>query len=238
MATPEWLVRHVTFPLHERLRGRCTMQEMRGLTQLASLSRVDLQQECSRRLRALLQFAAERLPYYADVFARVGVDPRGDDPFAELAKLPILRKPEVRAHADRMVDPHVPGGLQRGVSGGTSGDTLHFFVDRKHQSQSMGGRLAMQALLGVRPGDRRMWLWGSPIELRRSRVRRWRDGLINEVVLDAFDMSPTRMDAYLRQILVYRPRLIQGYSSAVAMLARHAARRYAPGDFRGCAWRC
>jgi phenylacetate-CoA ligase len=76
-----------------------------------------------------------------------------------------------------------------------------------------------------------MWLWGSPIELRQSRLRRWRDRLINELVLDAFNMSRERMDAYLARIVAYRPRLIQGYSSAVAMLARHARRRHRPTDF-------
>ena len=231
MALPEWLARCVTYPLHERLRGRRTLQEMKILEHIATLTPEALRVECAARLRALLRFAAQKLPYYAETFARARVNPAADDPFVELAKLPVLRKPTVRANADRMINPDVAGGLQPGTTGGTSGDTLHFYMDRLMQSQNMGCRLFMQGLHGVRPGDRRMWLWGSPIESGTARIRRWRDRLINEIVLDAFEMSAPQMDAYLRRIGSYQPRLVFAYPSAMALLARHAAGRYRPRDF-------
>jgi len=227
----EWLVGRVVLPLHERLRGRRTLHEKHALERLLSQSQEAVHQECAARLRALLQFAGRHLPYYAGLFAERALDPEAEDPYAELAKLPVLRKSDVRANATRMVYPAVPGGLQPALSGGTSGDTLHFYIDRLRAAQSMAARLCMQERWGVRPGDRRLWLWGSPLELQRSRLRRWRDRVLNEIVLDAFDMSATQLDVYLRRILSYRPRLIIGYTSAVALLAQHAAQRYGPADF-------
>lgn len=231
MLVPEWLVRHATFPLYERLRGRRTLHEMRELQWLAGLPPQTVQRECVRRLRGLLAFAADKLPYYAEAFARHGLDLAATDPLEQLGRLPVLRKADVRRNTQRMICRTVPGGLQACVSGGTSGDTLHFYVDRLRQAQSMGARLFMQSLFGVQPGDRRMWLWGSPLELKAARLRRWRDRLLNEIVLDAFDMSAACMDEYLKRIAAYRPRLIIGYSSAVTLLARHAAARYGPRDF-------
>jgi phenylacetate-CoA ligase len=231
MSWSELLARHIAFPAHEWLRGRPTLSESHACTSLLRYSPESVTTLVAARLRALLRFAARELPFYQAQFAAQGVNPDSADPFAELARLPVLTKADVRRHADAITWRAVPGGLQPAVSGGTSGDTLHFWIDRLRQAQSMGARLAMQAQFGVRSGDRRLWVWGSPIELRRSRLRAWRDWLINERVVDAFDMHPERMTAYLATILNYRPRLVMGYSSAVAMLAAHAARRHSPRDF-------
>lgn len=231
MSLSEWAVRHFSYPAHERLRGRRTLQEMRALGRLATLSPALVQQDGATRLRNLLRFAADKLPYYGQVFAHVGVVPDAEDPYAELAKLPLLHKADIRRHAPQMVYADVPGGLQPCVSGGTTGDTLHFYIDRLRQAQTMGARLFMQQLLGVQPGDRRAHLWGSPIELKQSRIRRWRDRLLNEIILDAFEMSAAQMDAYLKRIVVFRPRLIYAYTSAMVLLARYGAAQYGPRDF-------
>ena len=239
MSAQDWFARHVTYPLHERLRGRHTLRELHALARLAALPRVAVQRHCAARLRDLLCFAEEHLPYFGPLFTRCGLDPRAADPYAELAKLPALSKADLRAHRDEMVYRGVPGGpfgCAQGrpiphSSGGTSGDTLHFFIDRIRQAQQLAARLFMQGLFGVRPGERRAYLWGSPIESKTSRLKRWRDRFLNEILLDAFEMSATQMDVHLARIASFKPRVLYGYPSAAALLARHAARRYGPADF-------
>ena len=230
-ALSEHLVRRLTYPLHEKLRGRRTLHEMQQLQQIATWSPERVQTECDERLRNLFRFAVDQLPYYAERFKRFGVDPAASDPHAELAKLPVLQKADIRQHAAGMIYRDVPGGLQPAVSGGTTGDTLHFYIDRIRQAQTMGARLFMQRLFDVAPGARRVHLWGSPVELKESRLRRWRDRLLNEVMLDAFEMSTAQMDTYLERIIAFRPRLIYAYTSAIVLLAQRAARRYRPGHF-------
>lgn len=231
MSFAEWLTRHITYPTHETLRGRRTLSELAHLERLAHLTSQAVALDTRHRLRALLQFAAEHLPYYRDRFAQHALNPRAADPLAELEKLPLLEKHDVRTNAANMTWGDVPGGLVSHVSGGTSGDTLHFFIDRVRQTQPMAARLFMQQQFGVLPGDRRVYVWASPIENQRSRLRHLRDRLLNEVLLNAFDMSAEQMDHYLRCIVRYRPRAIYGYKSAITLLARYAAGRYSPADF-------
>lgn len=230
-AVEAWLVRNVTYPLHERLRGRPTLRELRVLRRLSGFTPDKLRAITDQRLRKLLTFASSHLPHYADTMTRHGVDPAASNPVTELRKVPVHTKGDIRAAGDRIVWSAVPGGLQPCSSGGTTGDTLHFHVDRQRQAQDLAARLFMQSLFGVRPGDRRVHLWGSPIESAAGRVRRWRDRLLNEVLLDAFDMSPPRMDAHLARILRFRPRVLYGYTSAVTRLAAHAAKTCDSGDF-------
>ncbi len=224
MTLPAWLVRCVTYPVHERLRGRRTLAELAALQRLATQSPAAVRRDADARLGDLLRFAAATLPYYADLFGRYGLDPAAPDPQAELRRLPMLSKATVRANADRMTWRDVPGSLRPHSSGGTTGDTLHFFIDRRRQAQDLAARLFMQGLFGVRPGDRRLHLWGSPIEARGSWIARWRDRLLNERLLSAFELSPVHLDRHLARILTFRPRLIYGYPSALALLAGHAPR--------------
>ena len=218
MSIHAWLARHLIYPTHERWRGRATLRELATLRRQTAPS-------VNARLQELLMFANEKLPYYRDLFARYGVDPRCDSPAAELARLPVLEKADIRANAGGMVWHDVPGGVIPHSSGGTTGDTLHFFIDRVRQAQTHAARLFMQGLFGVQPGERRVHLWGSPIENRRSAWRRRRDWLLNEFVLNAFEMSPAQMDAHLDRLERLRPRLLYGYPSALALLARHAVQR-------------
>ncbi|MEW6198901.1 MAG: glycosyltransferase [Planctomycetota bacterium] len=275
------LVHHVTYRLHEWLRGRPTVREYRWLATLPALSPAELERDVQRRLRELLRFAGgaprspetnttmdatfpqplpgreggrngtsrvhsqaggtktlpapaggtPTLPYYAQAFRRCGVNPDGDDPFAELRKLPPLTKRDVRDHGDAMTWRDVRGGLRPASSGGTTGDTIYFHTDAVRQAQDLAARLFMQGLFGIRPGERRLHLWGSPIESRGGRLRRYRDRLLNEMLLDAFDLSPARLDAHLRRLCRFRPAVVYGYTTAVTLLARHSTARFRPGDF-------
>jgi phenylacetate-CoA ligase len=78
----------------------------------------------------------------------------------------------------------------------------------------------------VEVGDREVYLWGAPVELNKTdRVKQIRDRLLNQLVLNAFEMSPASMDRYLDAIQAYQPRCIYGYASSVALLAAHARDR-------------
>ncbi|MFH1746381.1 MAG: phenylacetate--CoA ligase family protein [Planctomycetota bacterium] len=221
MNPPSWLVRHFTYPLHERLQRRPTLRVLHELATLVGQSRQAVEHLVEGRLGALLYFAAKHLPFYAERFARHGLDPATQNPRAVLARLPILDKHTVRANSEQMVWTHVPGGPIAHSSGGTTGDTLHFRIDRVRQAEPLAARLFMQSLFGIRPGDRRAHLWGSPIETSGSRLKRWRDRLLNEMLLNAFDMSPARMAQHLARLEDFRPRVLYGYPSALALLARH-----------------
>jgi phenylacetate-CoA ligase len=231
MSLPRWLVEHLTYPAHEWLRGRPTLPFRREMLRLSKASREQVRDLARLRLRELLCFAGDRLPYYAQQFERHGLDPRAADPYGELARLPALEKADVRANVKHLIFPDAPGGLIPCGSGGTSGDTLHFFIDRAREAQPLACRMFMQGLFGVRPGDRRVYLWGSPIESRGPWIKRCRDRLLHELVLDAFDMGPAAIDAHLAAICAFKPRLIYAYPSAAACLARHAVRRFGPRRF-------
>jgi len=81
---------------------------------------------------------------------------------------------------------------------------------------------------GVEVGAPEVYLWGAPVELNKTdRIKTLRDRLINQLVLNAFEMSPEAMDQYLRAITRFQPQCIYGYASSIALLAAHAKDRKA-----------
>lgn len=228
MKLAPWLVESVTYPLHEWLQGRDTLREVRRLQSLADCAPRTVAIEQAVALRKLLAFAVARLPYYSTLFGRCRLDPHGDDPFTELARLPVLDKATVRTHAPDMTYRNVPGGLQPSSSGGTTGDTLHFFIDRKRQTQDRAARLFMQSRFGVSVGARRVHFWGAPLERRGSHLRHWRDAFLNERLLDAFSLAPAHLAAHLAALQRFRPAVLYGYPSALAVLAEYTAEQHAP----------
>jgi phenylacetate-CoA ligase len=72
-------------------------------------------------------------------------------------------------------------------------------------------------------GDPEVYLWGAPVELNKTdRVKTIRDRLLNQLVLNAFAMSPENMAIYLTAIQKFKPKCIYGYASSVALLASYA----------------
>jgi phenylacetate-CoA ligase len=119
-----------------------------------------------------------------------------------------------------------PGGIFPSHTGGSSGEPLSFFIGRRRQAYDQAARLRAHRWFGVNLGQRQLYLWGSPIELTGAdRLKRWRDVWLNHRMLNAFRMSPDRMDVYLDDIERYRPVSLFGYPSSLALLAEHARKQ-------------
>jgi len=120
----------------------------------------------------------------------------------------------------------VPGGGYRYTTGGSSGEPLIFHFGRWRQASDAAGRMRSRSWWGVDFGDREVYLWGAPVELvKTDRIKALRDRLLNQLVLNAFDMSPQSMDEYIGAIRAFRPHCLYGYASSVALFAAHARER-------------
>lgn len=219
-----WLAGHLFWPLTERLIGRDTMRRFGDLCRSErwpAQRRRDLQ---ARKLRRVFRSAAEHCPFYARRFREAALDPM--DPRLELSdlqRLPVLTRVEIRDHLSEMTWSGCPGKPLPYSTGGSSGEPLRFHVDRFRNAADAAARLRARSWWGVMPGDTEILLWGAPMELKnRDRLRSCRDALLNQSILSAFDMTAKTMDTYLAAIRRRRVACLYGYSSSLALLARHA----------------
>ena len=221
-----WLARNLVCPLHEGILHRPTFKSLRALeeSQWAAPDEIRALQGC--KLGALLRHAADHTPFYAQRLRAAGVDPRRDDPFDILQTLEPVSKADLRTHRDDLVWRDAPGGLFECNTGGSSGEPLIFFFDRRRQAYDTAARIRTHRWFGVDVGEREFYLWGSPIELSRTdRLKSFRDTLFNHRLCSAFNMTPARLDRYFDEIERFQPACLFGYPSSLELLAHHAQAR-------------
>lgn len=219
------LVSGLVFPLQERLKKHSTVADRRAMEDSQWWPRERLEALRVQRLRALLTHAAAHVPYYRDLFARIGFDPAAVSSLTDLRRLPFLDKPLIRAHTDALKADDARG-LARFNTGGSSGVPLIFYIGLERVSRDVAAKWRATRWWGVDIGDPEIVLWGSPIELgAQDRVRLLRDRLMRTRLLPAFEMSDAKVEGFIDEIRALRPKMLFGYPSAFAHIARHAQRQ-------------
>lgn len=213
------------FPLHERLKGHSTVAVRKALEESQWWGRERLTSLQVQRLRDFLLGAQQRVPYYRALFHKIGFDPREVAEIADLAALPFLTKMDIRANTESLKSER-SAGLTRFNTGGSSGEPLVFYIGKERVSHDVAAKWRATRWWGVDIGDPEIVVWGSPIELgAQDRARQWRDRLFRTRLLPAFEMSESKLDEFVDTIRAVRPKMLFGYPSALAHIARHAMAR-------------
>ena len=225
------LVSRALFPLHESLKGHSTMPRLKELEASQWYPGDKLRALQVRRLQTFLRDIGTNVPYYRDLFAQQGFDPAGVDALSAIEQLPLTGKPEIREHGERLKS-GTASRLLRYNTGGSSGEPLIFYMGMGRVSHDVAAKLRATRWWDVDIGDPEIVVWGSPIELgAQDRVRAVRDRLFRTHLLSAFEMSEENLDHFIREIRRLRPRMLFGYPSSLAHIARHARLRGTPmGD--------
>lgn len=224
MSLPAWFARGV-FRCQEMALRRPTFDFLDELEKTQWRSPCALRAYQAAGLNALLQTALAHSPWHAKRLRKAGLVEAvqaGTLSLADLRRLPTMSRQDAREHADAIVWHGVPGGAHRYTTGGSSGEPLIFHFGRARQAADAAGRMRARRWWGVEPGDPEVYLWGAPVELNRTdRIKVLRDRLVNQLLLNAFEMSPTAMDHYLTAIEAWNPKAIYGYASSLALFAAH-----------------
>jgi len=228
MSVPAWFARSV-FRAQEAAMNRPTFAVLAELERTQWLSRDAMRSYQASRLNTLLQKALAHSPWHAARLRAAGLDEAakaGAVTLDDLQRLPTMNKRDARDNVEQLVWRGVPGGVFKYTTGGSSGEPLIFYYGRARQAADAAGRLRARRWWSVEPSEREVYLWGAPVELNKTdRIKTLRDRLVNQLLLNAFEMSPVRMDDYLAAMQAWNPKAIYGYASSLALLAAHAESR-------------
>ena len=175
------------------------------------------------RLAALLDHAAKVVPFYRD---RVSAP--------ELSAFPILRKEDIHAHFDELMEPSLLAEYRaekkpRGYSwvevktGGSTGTPTRVIHDRDFRDWGHAGRLYSQWLCGFPIGTPFFMLWGSMRDIndaKDSTQKRVLNSLLQVHPLNAFLMDDARMASYAKEISESSIEHLMAYVDAAYQLAR------------------
>jgi phenylacetate-CoA ligase len=217
----ESITRHLILPVHERLRGRETMRHYRALRANERRSPEQVAALRDRKLQALVGHCLAQVPFYRERLQAAGIDAADGLTAADLPRLPPLERAEIRQHVDALCAANYRNRLIRYSTGGSTGEPLVFYTDRRKEARHNAHKLRYRAWHGVRPGDRQADFWGSPIELgKQTALRLWKDRrLLNQRLFSAFDLTEARLDGYIAELRRFKPRLVYGYPTVIHRVA-------------------
>ncbi len=182
------------------------------------------------RLRTMLIHAGRHVPYWTELFERLGFVPERVQHEDELHALPLLTKDVILQQGPRMWARTVPswaGGFQELVTSGTTGAGLRLRASRSALRQQWAVCWRYRLAHGL---DRGMWsgqLGGRvvvPPDQERPPYHR-----VNvpgrQLLLSGYHLGPQSAAAYLEQLERRRIPWIHGYPSLVVLLAEAARER-------------
>lgn len=215
----------LTFPAHKwmiRRRAKLLYLELR---QTERMSRKQLDDMQDRRLRRLIQHAYTHVPYYRSRMIEAGIRPEDIRCVADLGRLPMLGKDDVRNHLyfDLFADNHVKREMQKISTSGSTGEPFTTYADRHQLEMRFATTLRALEWTGWRMGDRQARLWHQKLGMSKSQVIRERIDafFMRRIFIPAFEISPENLESFVDKIRSHNPVLVDGYAESLNFLASY-----------------
>lgn len=214
--------------IHSRLHaaskyGQVYLKELSALRYRAGLCANDLENVQRALLTDFLGAVRKANSYYREMMHRVGADSDliDNDPIAALLALDILEKNFLKENIETLVSEGIPVFSVSNTSG-TSGSPMDVPYDAAGYQKGFAYWRRFYDDMGLGESFRNARFSGRVIlgEKREPKVFWVHDWAEKRLFFSTYHMTEANLVAYVAKLNHYRPELIDGYPSALAILAR------------------
>jgi phenylacetate-CoA ligase len=182
--------------------------------------------ELRKRLLSSFLETASATPFWQHQFSEYGIKPNASDPFAELAKLPVLTKDVVKQNAHLIINPSLKRRrlLWRHTSG-TTGSGLVFPETRETEHYTWAFWWRYRSWHNLTRNTRCGYFGGrSVVPLSSRQPPYWRmNRAASQLMLSGYHLSRDTAPAYVHALEEYDVQWLHGYPSMLALLARYVS---------------
>jgi phenylacetate-CoA ligase len=212
-----------TMPLHKWLIGKRAKDLYFWLKSLEFSSKDELERLQLRRLRSLLQHSYSTVPYYKRTFDAAGFKPNQIQSIADLSKVPLLSKQDVRenVHFSMFSDLHNKKDMHKINTSGSTGEPFVCYADKFQLEMRFATTLRALEMSGWQFGDKQLRLWHQTLGMSRLQSFKERVDAIfmRRVFVPAFEMSEDSLLGLMRTIEKKKPVLVDGYAESLNFIA-------------------
>ena len=179
-------------------------------------------------VQKLVEFSARNVPYYRELFARAGRAPDAVRSVAELERIPLLDKAQVRRAPEHfLADGRKPTWLARGFTSGSTGSPLPLYRDLESICLEEARLVRWRRRAGIEPHDRRVIIRGANFApTGQQRGRAWlHDWPGRLMFVSSYHLADEWLPRIVRAITRFRPAALEGYPGSLVVLARYLQRR-------------
>jgi phenylacetate-CoA ligase len=192
-----------------------------SLNSHASWSIDKLQDYQNKKLRLLMDYAFNHVPFYHKHFKDSGIRPSDIRSSRDLHKIPIIRKDDIRKNLDSMVSQNCDvERLKRLSTSGSTGNPLFFYVSQSELEYRKAKHLRANMACGQKPFDHWVTLTSPHHFAESTNLQR----LINAYTprpVSVFNDLSTQISLIERM----KPDVLDGYSSTLYLLAKEIEKK-------------
>jgi phenylacetate-CoA ligase len=215
-----WQIHRVRYlsAAHYRMKEILLANEGRALHELKHLQ--------FQELRSFIEDCYRLSPYYRCKFDALGLHPDDIKRSEDFSLVPVTPKQDLRAHTHEFFTQEIRRGMIDVHTSGTTGSPLTVYFS----PEDIGRRYAFlercRRWAGVHIGQRRASFTGrSIIPERQIRPPFWRYNRPgNHLLFSSYHLSTENLPAYVRALADFQPEIIDGYPSAIHVVAEHILR--------------
>lgn len=218
------IVRNFLAPLNAWRRGLGEYPILRELRASQWLEPERLEELRLDRLNEIARYAFEHSPFYRERFSAVGYSPSETVTRESFRELPLLRKRDIQERLSELIsDEFNPDELIANQTGGSTGEPLKLYHDRRREASRRAATLRHNEWAGFYPGDRTGILWGAPKDF--SPTNNAKGSLKNRLLdrtlwLNASEVNAASMRQFADELARFGPRTLLAYANTLFLFAR------------------
>jgi phenylacetate-CoA ligase len=183
------------------------------------LTRSELDAMQLAKLRELIEHSWKKVPFYKASFARAGFKPGHLKTLADLAKVPLLSRQDLRDHFEDLRAVNASHfEPEQCSSGGATGQPVKFLLDRKAIALEKACVRRHWLRSGYKDGEPTANLRGLRLAFKSGEYSVIDKGE-NCLYLSSYDLTPQTVAAYSKAFNEFRPALFNSYASSAALFA-------------------
>lgn len=211
---------YLVLPISDLLKGEKTFKYLRFIKETEQWSVEKTVAFRNMKLKQLIRYSAETVPYYRDFFASHSVRPDDICSVADLSVLPIVNKDIMRSIGiESFASEEFPiKNRTISKSSGSTGEPFVYYESKEVYSINMASKLRTWYLAGYRLGDKYMKIANSP---RRSVIKKLQDWANRCIYVQFYSMTDEKLAHILDVIERERPKVIRSYPAPLFLLAQY-----------------
>ena len=213
--------RNIYWPLVQKWKGEHAAEALKILSGSQWKKREELFNMQWQMVRDTVSIAVNEVPHYQKVLSDIGWDFKNNKfDYEDFLKIPKLEKEVVRDRFAELLNPNYNGRVTKGMTSGSTGQSLSLFYSSEHESFSEAARWRAKDWWGIKPGSPQISIWGRPYTGCLDRFKQGlKSYLMNTLLFSAFDINEKTLENIWQKIQRFRPYIIYGYPSAIFPLS-------------------
>lgn len=207
-------------PISDLINGQSVSKYLHFLMKSQYWTRQQLDDYQNVRLRKLIRYAYEYVPFYHDTMVERGLTPEDIQTKDDLVKLPIINKEIMRREGiERFTSTGMPKSkMIKRSSSGSTGQPFEYYATNLCYSVNLAANLRGWYNFGWRLGDKYVKISQNP---RKSRIKKIQDRISGCLYVATADLSDGHLHEIMQQIESYRPIVIRSYPDPLYIMAQY-----------------